>query len=317
MRYVLAIVALAISGVLLLLGIGQRTFLAGPAEITHTLKIDSETPYAVIDAEEFSQVEGQANIVMRGDDAFAATAKTRDADAWLEPFDHVELAVDSKTNQTVPKKVKAKQPDNDILIQDDNGKITPMDPRGSDLWLESRTGEDGALRMPVAPLADQSILVAGKDGGPVPDKVSIVWVQDRATPLAGPLLVAGGVFAALGAVLYLFAFDRDRRALGPQRGRRGPLVGVQNVFGRSKRRAAQSPSGETIRRGSLSTAPALESAEAAEAADAVDAEAKAESQVETAAETEAEAEPVTETAAEPEEQLEGGQAEKDGDDDAR
>src|SRR5690606_1063483 len=59
-----------------------------------------------------------------------------------------------------------------------------------------------------------------------------VWVQDRRTPWAGPLLVAGGALAILGGILYLLAVDHDRRGLGPRRGRRGPFQGLRNLVRR-------------------------------------------------------------------------------------
>lgn len=254
MRYVLAIVALAISGVLLLLGIGQRTFLAGPSEIVYSIGATGDAPYAVIDVEELTKVAGQANVVMRGEGTFAALANTRDAEAWLEPFDHVELTVDAKARVIEATTVRGEAPTNDLLATDDDGNVVPIDPRGSDLWLAEREGNEAGTRMAVEPAADQSVIIAGTDAEPLPKGTALVWVQDRATPLAGPLLAAGGLFAALGAVLYLLAFDRDKRALGPRRGRRGPLVGVQNVFGGSKRRGKQAAA-DAPKRGSLENTP--------------------------------------------------------------
>src|SRR5690606_24292524 len=99
-------------------------------------------------------------------------------------------------------------PQSELIEVDDNGAAVPLDPRGSDLWLETSTGEDGPIRLPVAPRADQSIMIASDGESGIPAGAAIVWVQDRSTPLAGPLLVAGGLFALLGAVLYLLAFDR-------------------------------------------------------------------------------------------------------------
>lgn len=274
MRYVLAIVALAISGVLLLLGIGQRTFLAGPSEIVYSIAADDGAPYAVLDVTELEKIDGQANIVMRGEDAFTALANTRDAAGWLSPFDHDVLTVDPKSKLVEKTTVRGTPPANDALPVDDNGNAVPIDPRGSDLWLDERTGAESSARMAVKPVPDQSIIIAGENGGPIPKGSAIVWVQDRATPWAGPLLAAGGLFAALGAVLYLIAFDRDKRALGPRRGRKGPFVGVQNVFTPSPKRGRGAASElEAPRRGSLdntSSATAIAAGAAAGAAAALD-----------------------------------------------
>src|SRR5690606_5017935 len=47
---------------------------------------------------------------------------------------------------------------------------------------------------------------------------------------AGPLLAAGGLLALVGVILYLLAVDHDRRGPGPRRGRKGPLLGIRDLF---------------------------------------------------------------------------------------
>lgn len=270
MRYVLAILALAISGVMLLLGIGQRTFLAAPTEITYPLTVDSNAHYAVVDAEELAKVPGQANIVVNGKAGFAAIAKTVDAVGWLLPFEHSTITVDLAKQRAISASTRAEKPSGDILEVDGRGYAVPIDPRGSDLWLQTRMSDSGGFRMPVALEKGQSLLVTGNGEKPIPGDVSIVWVQDRATPWAGPLLLASALFALLGAALYLIAFDRDKRALGPRRGRRGPLLGVRNVVGGSRRRAQSEPvaavEGEP-KKGGLSSATALPPGASAAGAD--------------------------------------------------
>lgn len=243
---------------LLLLGIGQRTFLAGPSEIVVPITLEDGAQYAVIDGSEFAKVRGQANVVMRGSSSVAVIANTRDAEGWLAPFAHFDVTVDPETKSTDTELVRSVPTEDDALEVDENGDAIPLDLRGSDLWLETSTGEDGPIRLPVSPTEDQSIIISGNGEEGIPSGSAIVWVQDRSTPLAGPLLVAGGAFALLGVVLYLFAFDRDRRALGPRRGRRGPLLGVRNVVGARRRRSKSSePVDGEPKRGALSTAPAL------------------------------------------------------------
>ena len=249
MRYVLAIAALVISGVLLLLGIGQRTFLAGPSEISFPVETNSEAGYALIDGGELAKMPGQANVVVRGGQAFVATGQTRDVEGWVEPYLHAELTVDTKQQRLLsalvaPAVVDAPAPGAEAEVP------AALDPRGSDLWLEERSVDDesegadaSTLRVPVALGEEQSVLIASNGEDPVPSDVSLVWAQDPDTPWAGPLLVGGGLFAVVGGVLYLLAIDHNRRGLGPRRGRRGPLQGIRNAFGRSGRRrdAAQAP----------------------------------------------------------------------------
>lgn len=244
MRYVLAIAALVISGVLLLLGIGQRTFLAGPSEISFPVETNSEAGYALVDGSELAKVPGQANVVVRGGQAFVATGQTRDVEGWLEPYLHAELTVDKKQQRLLSALIAPA-----VLEAPEAGgeaeEPEPVDPRGSDLWLEERSVDDdrrgadaSTLRVPVALDAGQSVLIASNGEDPVPADVSLVWAQDRNTPWAGPLLVGGALFALLGGVLYLLAVDHNRRGLGPRRGRRGPLQGIRNAFGKSSRGTA-------------------------------------------------------------------------------
>ena len=261
MRHAIAIAVLVLSGVLLLLGLGQRTFLAGPAEISLPVDLQSEVPFAVIDGAEFEKVTGQANVVVRGDDAFVATGMTRDVDAWVAEFPHAELSVDQGRHRLLSALIPAAT--TDASSDDSSGASTTptqaptessdakqgLDPRGSDLWLDSRfvagvgnTTETETLRVPVAIASDQSVIIATNGTNPVPSDLSLAWAQDRSTPFAGPFLAAGGVLALLGAILYLLAVDHDRRGLGPRRGRRGPLQGLRNAFGRrGGRRGSSSP----------------------------------------------------------------------------
>ncbi|WP_336659689.1 hypothetical protein [Leucobacter sp. USHLN153] len=247
MRHAIAIAVLVLSGVLLLLGIGQRTFLAGPSEIRLPVDTQSETPFAVIDGAEFAKLPGQANVVVTGKDAFVATGMNRDVAGWVEPFPHAELSIDDRDQQLLSALIPAASDED--AEKSESVPEKGLDPRGSDLWLESRMiegagsgTEPGTLRVPVSLAPDQSVIIATTGTAPIPQDMALVWVQDRETPWAGPLLVSGAILALVGAVLYLLAVDYDRRALGPRRGRRGPLQGIRNVFGGSpRRRASQNP----------------------------------------------------------------------------
>ncbi|MGW9020907.1 glycosyltransferase [Leucobacter chromiiresistens] len=247
MRHALAIAVLVLSGVLLLLGLGQRTFLAGPAEISLPVDTRSEAAFAVVDGAEFAKLPGQANVVVQGADAFVATAMTRDVDAWLEPFPHAELTVDQRQERLLTALIPGAPAEAPVAgsASEPADAEAGLDPRGSDLWLDSRyvdgvgdaasATETETLRVPVSIAVDQSVLIATNGTDPIPSELTLVWAQDRSTPWAGPLLAAGGLLAVVGAVLYLLAIDHDRRGLGPRRGRRGPLQGLRNAFARPNR----------------------------------------------------------------------------------
>lgn len=258
MRFFGAITALVLAGVMLILGIGQRTFLAGPAEIVYQTKSSGEEHYAVIPGSAFDAVAGQPSVVLEGKNSFAAIGSTRDVEAWAAEYRHLEIGADTKQQRLNAATVAAEPVEGTDAKTDASKAPELLDPRGSDLWLAeysagatgagaSPTANEGAdsLRIPIALQADQSILIASNGADPLPKRIAIAWAQDRSTPLAGPFLVGGGVLALIGALLYLLAVDHDRRGLGPRRGRRGPLQGIRNFFRRGgKRRAAPSTTSE-------------------------------------------------------------------------
>lgn len=254
MRFGFAIASLVLSGILLILGIGQRTFLAGPAEIVYSAELPSGSQYAVISGDAFAAEDGQANVVVSGEGAFAAVGSAIDVEAWVSPVAHAVLAVDQQSTQLVGTEVDAAKP---AAAAEDAEAPEVLDPRGSDLWFDERSlvetdgeaeaaasGEAGTVRLPVATDGEDAVLIAVAEDASAPAAVSIAWVQDQRTPLAGPFLAAGALFAALGGVLYLIAVDHDRRGLGPRRGRKGPLLGIRDsLFGR-RRRAKETPATE-------------------------------------------------------------------------
>lgn len=259
MRFVLAISALVLSGIMLVLGIGQVTFLAGPHQVTFTQQFNAPNGLAVLEAEQFGVVTGQANVVVQGEGAFVAVGHSRDVAAWAAPFAHAQVVADATASSlklsAVPKDTVASEEYAARAEVEDQKDLVIPSPFGSDLWQEQRavaqadpktaaaetkaSVEAGIqvpaadlVRLPVSLAPHEAVIVSVAEASD--PTLSIEWVQDRSTPWAGPLLVGGGAFAFIGALMYLWAVDHDRRGLGPRRGRRGPLLGLRNVFGRPK-----------------------------------------------------------------------------------
>lgn len=289
MRFVLAISALVLSGIMLVLGIGQVTFLAGPHQVAYTRAFDAPNGLAVLEADQFGVVAGQANVVVQGKGAFIATGHARDIEAWTAPFAHAQVVADVATKSlefspVANDKEASKEYAALIEVEDPNDIVVPS-PYGSDLWQEQRgvaqvaaetkaTEEDASaeagaeatesetVRLPVSLAADEAVIVSVAKSE-APASLSIEWVQDRSTPWAGPLLVGGGALALIGALLYLLAVDHDRRGLGPRRGRRGPLQGIRNLFGGSKsqkNKLADTNNGQIAKRGVVIPALAVTAA---------------------------------------------------------
>lgn len=277
MRFVLAISALVLSGIMLVLGIGQVTFLAGPHQVAFTRAFEVPNGLAVLEADQFEVVTGQANVVVQGKGAFIAVGHARDVAAWVAPFAHAQVVADvaakSLEFSPVSNDKEASKEYAALVEVDDPSDIVVPSLYGSDLWQEQRGvaqvdsetttdevdtnaeadtqgTESETVRLPVALAPDEAVIVSVAESG-TPGSLSIEWVQDRSTPWAGPLLVGGGALALIGALLYLLAVDHDRRGLGPRRGRRGPLQGIRNIFGGSnakKNKSAVTHSGQVVKR---------------------------------------------------------------------
>lgn len=256
MRYFFAILSLIIAGVLIFFGIGQRTFLAGPNSIQHTVEPTAiDEHYAVIPAEIFDEVPGNPSVILTGENVFLATAEMRDVVGWLAPFtyDLVEVQENEQllTSQHMPVRPDEDTADSvdvdsaETAESEEEQALPPLDPRGSDLWLGEYEGET-TLKVGVALEPTQAVLITSGQDLTLPTEVKVSWAQERNTPLAGPLLASGALFAAFGGILYIFALDHDRRGLGPRRGRRGPLQGLRNRRTRLKNTSAKkttTPSG--------------------------------------------------------------------------
>lgn len=224
--------------------------------------------YAVIPAEVFDEVKGNPSVILTGEDVFLAIGEMRDITGWLSTFTYdfvgtqegEELLV-SKNMPILPVderpmasnvEAEAEDSDEDADVAADEEEMQPLDPRGSDLWLDEYEGES-TLKVGVALEPTQGILITSQEDTVLPSEMKISWAQERDTPLAGPFLAAGALFAALGGILYIFALDHDRRGLGPRRGRRGPLQGLRNRKARIKDTSTSttpsSPSGRGNRLG--------------------------------------------------------------------
>ncbi len=236
MRFAIAIAVLALSGIALILGIGQRTFLAPQAAVSHTLANVDGLDYAIIPADVLLSVPGQPSVTVRGVDGFAAIGSNRDVEAWVKEFDHGVVTLEAGGKALTSSDVAGQKGSDD--------KQLPSTPKGSDLWIQesvsgATVGADttpGDAKLSISAInADRSVLVATGDDDGLADSVVLTWTQDQRTPWAGPLLVGGGILALAGGVLYLLAVDHNHRGLGPRRGRRGPLQGIRGTMERKRR----------------------------------------------------------------------------------
>ncbi|MEI3845393.1 MULTISPECIES: glycosyl transferase [unclassified Microbacterium] len=214
MRFVWAVLAFVLAAVLIGTGIAQRSIFLGPKDVTAELSVDQPQRYTMIDGEVLRSHPGEQTLVAHGDGTiFVAQARTADLEAWLSDVPYNRIALDDAGEPAAT--VVEPEESTDAAAGSADGR----DPAGSDLWLDELTDENAVIdRMQIPD--GVSVLLASDGTAEAPADVAVSWPLDNATPWAGPLMVAGGVLALLGLILYILAVRHSRRGKGPRR--KGP-----------------------------------------------------------------------------------------------
>ena len=225
MRFVWAVVAFFLAAVCIAGGIAQRTVFMGPKTEQADIAASADLPYMLIDGAVLSSLPGTQTLVVRGDGpVFAAYGRTTDMTGWLSDtaYSHVTL----KGGEIVVDEVDPAS----VAVAEDGTEAAPAtrDPAGSDLWLDQYQ-DDAAVVAPLKLPESMSVLVASDGTQPAPADVTISWPLDNSTPWAGPLIVLGGVFLAVGVVLWLLGIRHVRRSRGPRRKALPPLPETQPI----------------------------------------------------------------------------------------
>ena len=209
MRFAIALVTLLIAGVLVATGVAQRIILKPADHVTVAADVPSGVHYVLVPGKVLQSREGQQRLRLAGaSTTFAAYGRTSDVTAWLSGQRYAELQVDDRGALTKPVVRTAK------VVAGLRGG-TP-DPDGADLWIDQRSGQrslDWSLRIP----ASMSVLVASDGAAAAPSDLRLTWPVRTGTPLAVPLIIAGGALAVVGLLLYLWALIHVRRQRGPRR----------------------------------------------------------------------------------------------------
>lgn len=222
MRFVWAVVAFVLATVLIGAGIAQRTIFMGPSEQSMEVSVDDPQPYVLVDAEVLSAHPGLQTLLVRGEGRiFVSYGRTDDMKAWLSDTGYTDVKL-GKSDQPKAATVAAEQP------PAGGGETSGRNPAGSDLWLDSFADDDLLVtKMQLTP--GHSVLIARDGVEPAPDDIVLTWGLDTRTPLAGPLMVAGGVLLLVGLVLYILAIRHQRRGRGPLRKGPAPLPETEPI----------------------------------------------------------------------------------------
>lgn len=207
MRFVWAVAAFVLAALMIGAGIAQRTIFEGPKSESQAIEVASDAPYVLIDGSVLTSHDGSQNLRVQGDGTiFAAYGRTADIKAWLARADYTEVGVDAGSITSAS--IAAAEPP--------AAGQAPLNPVGSDLWLDEFQQED-VLITPLQLPADMSLLVASDGVEPAPHSLSLTWPVRSSTPWAGPLIVGGSILLVVGLVLYILGVRHARRSRGPRR----------------------------------------------------------------------------------------------------
>ncbi|GAA5154249.1 hypothetical protein GCM10025768_25130 [Microbacterium pseudoresistens] len=232
MRFVWAVLAFVLAAVLVGAGIAQRTIFLGPKNVKTEVSVDEPQRYTLIDSAVLRSHTGEQTLVVHGDGTlFAAQARTADLESWLADVPYNRVSLDD-TGAVVTEAVEPPKEVTEPVEGDQTGDPAAADagapedggrnPAGSDLWLDEMSDETALIDRMQVP-EGVSVLIASDGVADAPSDVVVSWPLPTATPWAGPLMVAGGVFLLAGLVLYVLAVRHSRRGRGPRRKSPPPL----------------------------------------------------------------------------------------------
>ncbi|NJI59159.1 MULTISPECIES: glycosyl transferase [Microbacterium] len=232
MRFVWAVVAFVLAAVLIGAGIAQRTFV-GPDSQQTQVEIDEPAPFVLLDGDVLRTNPGVQTLIVRGQgDIFGSYGRTADMEAWLADSDYNHVTVDDDGGFAVEHVSAAEasdETDGGDGTAEEGDPATGRDPRGSDLWLDSFQKENRLVADNMQLPEGTSMLVAYDGTEDAPDDIVVSWPLDTTTPLAGPLMVAGGIVLLIGLVLYVLGIRHQRRGRGPRRKGPGPLPATEPI----------------------------------------------------------------------------------------
>lgn len=247
MRFVWAVVAFVLAAGLIGAGIAQRTIFMGPSTQKVAVDVEEPAPFVLMDGAVLRENPGAQTLLIRGEgDIFAAYGRTADMEAWLSDADynHVTLGDDGSldvefvaasaddsagTGETpAPEGTPAPEETPADGATEEPADTAGRNPAGSDLWLDS-FGDTDALIADLQLPEGVSVIIAHDGTQDAPEDISVSWPLDTSTPLAGPLMAAGGLVLLVGLVLYILAIRHQRRGRGPRRKGPGPLPATEPI----------------------------------------------------------------------------------------
>ncbi|WP_341393661.1 hypothetical protein [Arthrobacter sp. G119Y2] len=211
MRNKIAVPLIVIGVLLMLVGIGQRTFWAPPGTVTaEAPSADQQAPLTVIGTDVLTAHPDGVDLTFSGEGPFLmAVGRADDVDAWVGDATVLRVAADGDS----------------LASEVTEGTPTVPNPAGSDLWVSEQEVDGETTFTWDAPASgDWQILLASDGTAPAPADVSVTYANDASTPFAVPLIVGGALLAVLGLALAFVAGrgNTGRRSGGGEPSAEGP-----------------------------------------------------------------------------------------------
>ncbi|MGO2750032.1 MAG: hypothetical protein ACTIA6_08265 [Pseudoclavibacter sp.] len=206
MRFILAAIAFLGSAALLVVGWLQVTEARAADSVVATGTVTQESPLLVIPSDTLIKHAGTQSITISGDGPIrVAIGRQADIAGWVGTTQHEIVTLDDASGALVftPGEASADE-------------TTAPNILGNDLWFEEYEG-DGELELQQTLPVGFALLVQSDGEAPAPSEVSISWPLDGRAPMAGPLLLGGGVLLLISLGLLLWALLSMRRRSKPQR----------------------------------------------------------------------------------------------------
>jgi hypothetical protein len=218
-RFFIAIGVFVVAAILLGVGVTQKLFFAGPEYTTMTATVNPDAPYLVIDGKTLTLHGENANITVSGPKTatFVAYGRTEDVSAWIGQDNFDLLRYSTKKSDFVLSKGKNKPAEPGVPWDPALSEQTIVSPVGSDLWLGEQSGKSSATLPALGLDAGMSAIIASDGQADAPGIVTIAWPLPSRVPFATGYIIAGGIVAFIGLVLYLWALRHDRNSQGPRR----------------------------------------------------------------------------------------------------
>ncbi|MEY4532734.1 MAG: hypothetical protein RI926_503 [Actinomycetota bacterium] len=221
MRFLIAIGVFTVAAVLLGVGVVQKVFFAGDEYTTLTTTVEPNAAYLVIDGKTLTMHGTNPIITVSGTkETFIGFGRSEDVSGWIGSDDFDVLKFSVKKNEFVfgegkPAVVEQATLETPALTED-----PIVYPAGSDLWLGEAEGKSSAT---LATFLDNgmSAIVSADGITDAPGNVTIAWPLPSRIPFATGFIIAGGIAALAGLILYLWALRHDKYSQGPRR--RGKL----------------------------------------------------------------------------------------------